>query len=132
MNASASLPRSAVVLLAHGSRDAHWSAPIEAVARHARALDPQATVRTAYLEHTAPDLGTCVDDLCVQGYTDIHVLPMFLGLGGHVRQDLPRLNEALLAAHPGLRLHWQSAVGEQAPVTELLARLALQGLPHKT
>lgn len=132
MNACANLPSAAVVLLAHGSRDAQWSAPIEAVAHQARALDPQATVRTAYLEHTAPDLVTCVDALCAQGYTDIHILPMFLGLGGHVRQDLPRLNEALLAAHPGLRLHWQSAVGEQAPVTELLARLALQGLPHKT
>jgi len=132
MNACVSLPSAAVVLLAHGSRDTQWSAPIEAVARHARALDPQATVHTAYLEHTAPDLMTCVDALCAQGYTDIHILPMFLGLGGHVRQDLPRLNEALLAAHPGLRLHWQSAVGEQAPVTELLAQLALQGLPHKT
>ncbi len=132
MNTCVTLPCAAVVLLAHGSRDTQWSAPIEAVAHQARALNPQATVRTAYLEHTDPDLKTCVDALCAQGYTDIHILPLFLGLGGHVRQDLPRLNEALLAAHPGLRLHWQSAVGEQAPVTDLLARLALQGLSHKT
>lgn len=124
--------RQAIVLLAHGSRDPQWSAPIEAVAQHARALDAQATVRCAYLEHTEPNLPLCVADLCALGYTDIHILPLFLGLGGHVRQDLPRLNDALLAAHPGLRLHWQNAAGEQAPVTQLLAQLALQSTRNTT
>ena len=118
----------ALVLLAHGSRDAQWAAPSEAVAQRARDLDPHATVRTAYLEHTQPDLQRCVADLCAQGFTRVHILPLFLGLGGHVRQDLPRLNEALLSNHPHLQLEWQSAVGEQAEVTDLLAKLALQGL----
>ncbi len=124
--------RQAVVLLAHGSRDSQWSAPIEAVAQRARAMDAQAIVRCAYLEHTAPGLSDCVADLCKQGCTDIHILPLFLGVGGHVRQDLPRLNDALLLAHPGLRLHWQVTVGEQAAVTQLLAELALQSLCNKT
>jgi sirohydrochlorin cobaltochelatase len=132
MNMPAAPIKTAIVLLAHGSRDPQWSAPIEAVARRARDMDKHATVRCAYLEHTEPTLGTCVADLYAQGYTDIHILPLFLGLGGHVRQDLPRLNNLLRAEHPGLRLHWQSAAGEQAPVTELLAQLALQSNRHTT
>lgn len=132
MISATTLTSHAVVLLAHGSRDPQWSAPIEAVAMRARALDPQAIVRTAYLEHTAPDLPTCVAELLAQGVNDIHVLPLFLGLGGHVRQDLPRLNEALLAMYPGLRMHWLNAAGEQAPVTDLLAHLALQNCSNKT
>ena len=76
MNTPATPIKAAIVLLAHGSRDPQWSAPIEAVALRARDMDKHATVCCAYLEHTEPSLNTCVADLHARGYTDIHILPL--------------------------------------------------------
>jgi sirohydrochlorin cobaltochelatase len=114
-----------IVLLAHGSRDARWRAPVEAVARRVQALDPSARVACAYLELALPDLGAAADSLIASGATAIRVLPLFLGMGKHVREDLPRLLDPLQARHPDVAFTLRPAVGEDAEVIELLARKAL-------
>ncbi|HEY1228513.1 MAG TPA: CbiX/SirB N-terminal domain-containing protein, partial [Ramlibacter sp.] len=45
-----------IVLVAHGSRDARWREPVEAVAARVGQLDPATLVRCAYLEPATPDL----------------------------------------------------------------------------
>lgn len=117
----------AVVLFAHGSRDPLWSRPIEAVADRMAALQPDIPVRCAYLELTAPDLATVVQALAAQGVRRIRILPMFLGVGKHARQDLPLLVQALAAQHPQIRMELQPAIGEHPQVVDLIARLALDG-----
>lgn len=120
-------PQRGIILFAHGSRDPQWHQPMEAVAMRARQLDPQALVRCAYLELTAPDLPTCVVELVAAAVQSITIVPMFLGVGRHAREDLPRLVAELQAGHPGVILHLQDAIGEDARVTDLLARIALAG-----
>ena len=115
----------ATVLFAHGSRDPAWSRPIEAVAQRMRALDPACLVRCAYLELTPPDLPTVVDALVAAGAQDIAIVPMFLGVGRHARQDLPELVAQLGAAYPQHTIGLRPAIGEDARVIELLARIAL-------
>jgi sirohydrochlorin cobaltochelatase len=115
-----------IVLLAHGSRDERWRAPIEAVARRVAALDPSAQVACAYLELAAPDLRTASDGLIAQGAGSVHVVPLFLGMGRHVRQDLPRLLDELRARHPAVAFSLAQAVGEEPDVIEILARTALK------
>lgn len=115
----------ALVLFAHGSRDPLWHAPVQAVAERARALDPGTLVRCAYLELTAPDLPTCVAELVAGGARNITIVPLFLGIGRHAREDLPRLLDELRQRHPAVAFDLRPAVGEDARVTELLARIAL-------
>lgn len=114
-----------IILFAHGSRDPLWFQPMEAVAARARQLDAQALVRCAYLELTAPDLPTCAAELVAIGVQSITIVPMFLGVGKHAREDLPRLVAGLQASHPGVAWHLQGAIGEDPRVTDLLARVAL-------
>lgn len=118
-------PQRGIILFAHGSRDPQWHQPMEAVATRAKQLDPQVLVRCAYLELTAPDLPTCVAELVAAAVQSITIVPMFLGIGRHAREDLPRLVTELQASHPGVILHLQDAIGEDARVTDLLARIAL-------
>jgi len=113
------------ILLAHGSRDPQWPAAIEAVAACVQRLDPAAQVRCAYLEQATPDLAAAVDDLAAQGAQRIAVWPMFLGLGRHAREDLPRLVAAAQARHPGVRIALQAPIAEHAPVQEAMARAIL-------
>jgi len=115
-----------IVLLAHGSRDERWRLPIEAVAARVRALSPAALVRCAYLELAEPDLRTAAAALAGEGATAIRVVPMFLGMGKHAREDIPRQFDALRAEWPTLAFTLGPTVGESPQVIDLLARIAAE------
>ncbi len=114
-----------VILFAHGSRDPLWRRPMEAVAERARAADPATPVRCAYLELTEPDLPSVATELAGLALAEVTIVPMFLGAGRHVREDLPALVEALRREHPGTRWTLQPPVGEDPRLLDLLAGLAL-------
>jgi sirohydrochlorin cobaltochelatase len=116
----------AIVLLGHGSRDPSWRAPMDAVAERIRQRQAGVPVACAFLELQEPDLTAAVDTLADQGANRILVLPMFLGVGKHAREDLPRLLEAVRARHPGLAIEASAPVGERNEVLDLLADLALK------
>jgi len=113
------------ILLAHGSRDPLWREPIEAVAERIRQLAPAIQVRCAYLEISAPDLAASSAELVRLGVRSITIVPMFLGIGKHARDDLPVLLASLKASHPQVAFHLRSAIGEEAQMIELMARIAL-------
>jgi sirohydrochlorin cobaltochelatase len=114
-----------VILFAHGSRDALWHQPIEAVAARVAQIDPAVLVRCAYLELTPPDLSTSATELVASGAISITVMPMFLGVGKHAREDLPTLIADLRERHPQIVFNLQPALGEQVQLIELLAQIAL-------
>ena len=116
---------SAIVLFGHGSRDPLWRAPMDAVAARVQALAPHVTVVCAFLEWTSPPLPEAVAALVAQGHRHLRVMPMFLGMGHHVREDLPVLIAELREQHPDLQLELLPAVGEQAALLDCLAGLAL-------
>jgi len=113
-----------VVLLAHGSRDERWREPIEAVAARVTALDPQARVACAYMELAAPDLRTAAAALIASGAKVVRVVPLFLGMGKHAREDLPLQVEALRQAWPQVDFQLAAIVGEEPELVDLLARIA--------
>ncbi|MEY4122589.1 MAG: hypothetical protein RLZZ457_1427 [Pseudomonadota bacterium] len=117
----------AIVLFAHGSRDPLWHKPIQAVAARITERSPSTVVRCAYLELTEPDLPQVAQALVAEGATSLCVVPMFLGVGRHAREDLPALIDALHVAHPHVQISCQPAVGEQSALLDLLADIALGG-----
>jgi len=124
-------PKQGVILFAHGSRDPLWRVPMESVAARVAArtgalgADGNVVARCAYLELTAPDLPTVAAELASQGVQAVTIVPMFLGAGRHVREDLPALVDDLRAAHPGVAWQLQRPVGENERLLDLLADIAL-------
>ena len=114
-----------LILFAHGARDPRWAAPFEAVAQRIREQRPQLQLRLAFLELMSPSLAEAGAALCAAGCTHVEVLPMFLGTGGHLRQDLPPMLQRLRDQHPQVRWRLHAAVGEQVPVREAMAATAL-------
>lgn len=117
-----------IVLFAHGSRDPLWHKPIEAVAAHIAALSPNTPVVCAYLELSTPDLATATESLLQRGVQSVTILPMFLGVGKHAREDLPILVAELRASNPNVQFTLQPAVGEDGRLVQLMAQIALEGL----
>ena len=69
----------------------------------------------AFLELTTPDLATAVDDLVTQGVRRVTVVPMFLGVGRHAREDLPVLMAELRARHPDVEYRAPALGGRGRP-----------------
>jgi sirohydrochlorin cobaltochelatase len=121
-----------LILFAHGARDPRWSQPFEAVAQRVRAARPGCAVQLAYLEFMAPTLLDAAATLVRSGCTQVQVLPLFLGTGGHVRKDLPLLMDTLRATHPHTAFTLHAAVGEVEAVTIAMAGVATALLPGAT
>ena len=117
--------KTAIILFAHGSRDPHWRAPVEAVAKRIADRDPNLLVACAYLELTPPDLPFCASELIAKGAGKLTVLPLCLGIGKHAREDLPQLIADLRRAHPNTPVTLKPSIGEEARLLDLIADLAL-------
>ena len=122
--------RPGLILFAHGARDPRWAEPFERVIAEVRRQRPDVAVRLAFLELMAPDLPAAAAELVeTDRCTQLQVLPMFLGLGGHVRKDLPALLDQLRAAHPQVVIELLPAIGETDAVVTAMAAAALAQLP---
>lgn len=119
-------PKAAIVLFAHGSRDPLWHKPMEAVAARIREQSPDIVVTCAYLELSEPDLPSTVAALNEDGVHSLAIVPMFLGVGRHAREDLPALVAQLRADYPALQIDLRAAVGEDARLLDMLAQIAQQ------
>lgn len=118
-------PATGLILFAHGARDPAWAGPFERVAAAVRAARPGLAVSLAFLEFMAPDLPTAGARLAGAGCRHVTVLPLFLGVGGHVRKDLPGLLEGLRARHPGVQWTLAPAIGEDPRLVQAIAAIAL-------
>ena len=113
-----------VILFAHGSRDPLWRLPIDAVAERMRGQQTSMPVAVAFLELTEPDLPSAVEALMKQDVAHVRILPMFLGVGRHAREDLPELVHGLRQAYPQMSFELLPAIGEHPAMTALMADIA--------
>ena len=119
-----------VVLFAHGSRDPLWRLPIDAVAQQIRRQWPDIPVDVAFLELTPPDLPSTVEAMMKKGLAHVRIVPMFLGVGRHAREDLPQIVQGLTEAYPQMQFELLPAVGEHPAMTRLMAQIAVGSMPE--
>ncbi len=117
---------SAIVIWAHGSRDPVWRENIESMAHRLRQASPSTPVACAYLELCEPDLIQAAMPLVEQGVTHFRVLPLFFGIGKHIRADLPERIQGLKAACEGITVELLPAAGDDPGVQQAVVQLALQ------
>jgi sirohydrochlorin cobaltochelatase len=101
-----------IVLFAHGSREPGWAEPFERIAAQ---LSGRFLVEVAYLERMAPALDEAVTGLVAKGVKRVRIVPVFLGVGGHIKEDLPKLAAAARATRASrLCSSAQSASGRKS------------------
>ncbi len=118
----------ALILLAHGSPDPDWRAPLERVLAAASGLAPQRPIRLAYMDFIQPSLSEAAADLIAGGATDILVVAAFLSAGGrHLKRDVPQLVAALANDVTPVRVRLApGALGDDDAVVQVLAEAALR------
>lgn len=115
------MPRTALILFAHGARDPEWAAPMRRVCAAVRAQAPDLRVEPAFLEFMIPDLRDCAEALLAEGFERIVVVPLFIAQGGHLRHDVPRLLDELRQRNPLARFELRPAIGEAESVVRAMA-----------
>jgi sirohydrochlorin cobaltochelatase len=115
-----------IVLFAHGSRDPEWAHPFQKIRAVVVGARPECEVRLAYLDHMSPSLPESLADLKSSRVTNVQIVPLFFGLGGHLKEDLPRL---AAEAPPGLEVSISPPIGEQQAVIEAIAAAIARGAP---
>jgi sirohydrochlorin cobaltochelatase len=117
-----------IILFGHGSREPEWAQPLESIARE---LSGQFVVELAYLERMKPTLDEAVDSAVAKGARRVRIVPVFLGVGGHLKTDLPRLVEAARARHAGLEIVLEQTIGERKEITDAIAAVISKGISHQ-
>jgi len=110
----------AIILFGHGARDARWREPFYRLAELWRSQHVQTPVELAFLEMMQPSLSEAIGKLVVLGATQITIIPVFFGQGGHLRNDFPVLLEDCRTQYPGVALSTTQAVGEDQAVLQAI------------
>ena len=116
------MTKEAHLLLAHGSRDPEWRLPFEILAADLKAIHPERPIRLCYLELWHPMLTDAIQEEYGRGIRTFRISPLFWSRGRHLREDLPRLVDAVMI--PGMHIRIDGPLG----LNEEVLRAALTAL----
>jgi sirohydrochlorin cobaltochelatase len=114
-------PKSAIVLFAHGARDAQWAEPFRKMQSMVRAKKPGVPVELAFLELMQPSLDEVIADLATRGIQHICVIPLFMAQGGHLKEDLPLKLAEIRKHNPAISFKISQPIGEVKGILSAIA-----------
>lgn len=117
------MSENALILFGHGSRDPRWAESLLQFQALLQTTLPTWQIELAFLEFSTPTLEQSIVQLKQHFVKQIYLLPMFIGMGNHLRRDLPLMLETLTAAHPELTIQLLPSFGENTPILEAAATI---------
>jgi len=114
------------IVFGHGSSDPDWSGPIRSIAHRLAEHLGAHRVALAFLERQPPTLEQAAAALIAEGATHVTVAPMFLGVAGHLKRDLPVMIVALRVSWPRVRFELGTPIGESRRVCEAIVETILE------
>ena len=121
---------SAIVLFAHGARDPQWAQPFRKIQHTIIKKSPGTAVELAFLEIMEPPLADAIAKFVKAGHKRITVAPLFMAQGGHLKQDLPRLLDAIRGDHPGTEIVLLPAIGDVDAILEAISDWLVSAIPR--
>lgn len=118
----------AIVLFGHGARDIRWREPFDRLAALWKTQHSESAVELAFLEMMEPSLEQAIASLVAAGATEVVVVPVFFGQGGHLRNDFPVLLSDCREKYPKIALSATPAVGEDLAVLQAIVDFGARAL----
>jgi sirohydrochlorin ferrochelatase len=120
--------RTALQLIAHGSRQEEANADLHHLAAELRGRGEFAVVVASFLEMAGPDIeaggARCVE----QGAERVVLLPYFLSAGVHVRRDLTAARDALARRFPAVDFRLAEPLGRHPLLLQVVEARAREAL----
>ena len=122
------------LLVFHGSSDPRYQAAVAELMFSLKADLNHPLVRAAFLEAYPLPLWQQITDFAAvaaeQGYTTIHILPVFLHPGVHVMEDIPREMAQASEGELPVKIHLEPYIGQNtSAIASLLAQKMMAAPP---
>ncbi|RKT53148.1 sirohydrochlorin chelatase [Saccharothrix australiensis] len=119
----------ALVAVAHGSRNPRSAATVHELLDVVRVLRPSLDVRASFLDLSAPRLGDVLRTVHAAGHRSAVVVPLLLGKAFHARVDVPGAVAEVAARLPSLDVAIADVLGPDPRLeSAALRRLASAGV----
>ncbi len=115
-------PEPAIILFAHGARDAAWARPLQRLREAIAEARPGVAVCIAFLEMQPPGLPETLAALAAEGVMRIDIAPIFWSRGGHIARDLPAMVTEFSRQAPQVAVRVLPVLAELAGMDEFVAR----------
>jgi len=113
--------RTAVLLIAHGSRHAAANDDLHRLADRIAERGDYPIVEPSFLELAEPDIQAGGDRCVARGATRVLMVPYFLSAGVHLLRDLTAAREALRLRHARVAFRLGQALGPDPLLDRLVA-----------
>jgi sirohydrochlorin ferrochelatase len=110
----------ALLLIAHGSRQEEANRDLYFLTEQLRARGPYGIVEASFLELAEPDIAAGATQCVANGATEVILLPYFLSAGVHVQRDLSEACRRLAAQFPRVRFRLAEPLGRHPFLTEIV------------
>ena len=120
------MARTALLLIAHGSRRAEANADLENLAADLRNRGLFSHVQVAYLELAEPTIATGAEACVRVGADEVILLPYFLSPGVHVTEDLTKARADLAARFPRVTFRLAPPLGRHPLLAEIVLQRAAE------
>jgi sirohydrochlorin ferrochelatase len=114
----------ALLLIAHGSRQSEANADLETIAAELRKRHGGPVV-TSFLELAQPDIESAARQCVEQGAAHVILLPYFLSAGVHVQRDLEAHRQRLGEKYPHVDFSLAAPLGPHPLLVDILLQRAL-------
>ncbi|MGP3986919.1 sirohydrochlorin chelatase [Streptomyces sp. 3N207] len=116
------VPSPALLLVAHGSRDARHAATVTALTARVRRLLPGVRVEAGYLDFDAPSVHGALGRLYAAGVREVVAVPLLLTRAFHATTDIPAVLAEATSALPDLDVRQADVLGPHPLLTAALQR----------
>jgi sirohydrochlorin ferrochelatase len=113
--------RTAVLLIAHGSRHPSANDDLHELAGRLSASGEYPIVEACFLELAEPDIAAGGDRCVARGATRVLMVPYFLSAGVHLRRDLTAARDELSRRHRHVAFRLGSPLGPHPLLDSLVA-----------
>lgn len=114
--------KEAVILMGHGSRVPGAGEGMEKVAQWLKEKRPGAVIEICYMSELGPHFQEILEKCVREGADKVIVMPYFLHLGIHLREDIPAMMETEAKKYPGLTLILGRHLGFDESLAELVGK----------
>ena len=109
-----------ILVVAHGSRAKETEATLEAIVGMVKAKLPDTIIECAFMEFSERTIEKGVSALVSKSVTEIKVVPYFLFMGIHMKEDIPNLVAECAAVYPGVKITMAEPLGLDMRLAEII------------
>ncbi len=110
-----------VLVVAHGSRAKETEATLKTVLDMAKEKLPDVCIEHAFMEFGDKTIESGIAALAAKNVTDIKIVPYFLFMGIHLKEDIPNAVNECIKSYPDIKVVMGKPLGADSRLAEILA-----------